>query len=259
MKTPYRLQLLLLLFNILNTDLFAQSYTAQSVFAHNDYVKLNAFYESYGYGVGYIEADIFFRDNELLVAHSRQEIKNERTLRNLYLTPLQNEIDKNNGWAYPDTTMHLTLMIDLKTEGTSTLKELVRQLKEFPGLLSCKGLDIAVSGNVPPPDTWDQFPAFIKFDGRPGIQYNELQLARVLLISTSFWDHSKWDGSVELPEIDKQKMTNLIGSVHALGKKIRFWAAPDFESGWTTLMNLDVDVIGTDRVPDLVSFLSIRK
>jgi alkaline phosphatase len=147
-------------------------------------------------------------------------------------------------------------MIDLKTEGYSTLKKLVEQLESFPELISAKGFEIFISGNVPSPDRWDEFPLFIHFDGRPGIQYSPNHLKRITLISTSFTGYSKWNGRSELPTADKKKLDSLKNSVHAFGKKIRFWATPDFERGWKELMYLKVDVIGTDHVPELVQFMS---
>jgi alkaline phosphatase len=46
--------------------------------------------------------------------------------------------------------------------------------------------------------------------------------------------------------------------VHGKGKKIRFWATPDFESAWTELMALDLDVIVTDDVTKFSSFLKSK-
>jgi alkaline phosphatase len=43
--------------------------------------------------------------------------------------------------------------------------------------------------------------------------------------------------------------------VHASGKKIRFWNAPDNPQSWQTLMNIGVDYINTDHINELGSFL----
>ena len=66
----------------------AQEYTPSAVFAHNDYVRENPFHTAYDLGVGYIEADVFLQDGQLMVAHHRNEIADGRTLQNLYLEPL---------------------------------------------------------------------------------------------------------------------------------------------------------------------------
>lgn len=87
--------------------IFGQDFTSSSVFAHNDYAQPNPFYTAYALRVGYIEADVFLKDDELYVAHQQNEINKDRTLEQLYLNPLRSEINKNNGWAFPDTTLQL--------------------------------------------------------------------------------------------------------------------------------------------------------
>ena len=233
----------------------AQGYTSGSIFAHNDYAQENSFYGAYSYRVGYIEADVFLKDGELMVAHLANEIQKDRTLENLYLIPLKGEMVKNMGWAYADSTLRLTLMIDLKTAGISTLQKLVPQLNNYPELISCRNFEIVISGNVPPADQWNAFPTFIHFDARPGINYTTEQLKRISLISISFSSVSLWDGKSDLPKQDQERLEKLIRSVHTFNKKIRFWGAPDFENGWTALKKLKVDVIGTDNVFNLFEFL----
>ena len=49
---------------------------------------------------------------------------------------------------------------------------------------------------------------------------------------------------------------HVIDSVHQGGKKIRFWAAPDNQNSWRRQMDLGVDLIGTDKIQELSSFLS---
>jgi alkaline phosphatase len=43
--------------------------------------------------------------------------------------------------------------------------------------------------------------------------------------------------------------------VHAKGKKVRFWATPDFPEAWEVLLSLKVDVINSDDVAALASFI----
>jgi alkaline phosphatase len=233
----------------------AQDYTPASIFAHNDYVQANPFHDAYNLRVGYIEADVFLHDGELLVAHTRLEIKKQNTLDGLYLKPLSDRIAENNGSAYPGSKQILTLMIDLKTDGVRTLDKVVEILKEFPLLVSTPTLQVMVSGSVPDPALWINYPDFIHFDGRPAINYTVDQLRRVSMISTSFRDHSKWNGRDPMPQEDKDKIQSLIQAVHAKGKPIRFWATPDFPQAWETLMDLKMDVIVTDNVKELAEYI----
>ncbi|MEO7989399.1 MAG: alkaline phosphatase [Chryseolinea sp.] len=247
----------LLYFIVLITS-SAQEYTSSSIFAHNDYVHPIPFFTAYYQQVGFIEADVFLQQNELMVAHTKEEIEEGKTLEELYFKPLEQKIIKHEGFVYANHTKSLTLMIDLKTEGVATLNELVKQLKKYSKLLSCSTFQIAVSGNVPDRSQWNSYPDFIHFDGRPGIVYTNDQLSRISMISTSFKDHAQWNGKGVLIQSEHEKLKALIDEVHAKGKKIRFWGAPDVVNAWLTWMKLKVDILGTDDVLGLSDFIKSK-
>jgi len=54
-------------------------------------------------------------------------------------------------------------------------------------------------------------------------------------------------------------LKQIIDSVHGINKKIRFWNAPDTSDAWSTLMNLKVDYLNTDHIPELSSYLKTNK
>jgi len=250
---------LVFFFSVVGITANGQEYTTSSIFAHNDYVHPIPFLTSYYQQVGFIEADVFLQQGELMVAHTRQEISKGRTLDELYLSPLVDKINIHNGFVYARHEKSLTLMIDLKTEGAATLKVLVQKLKTYPSLLRCPTLTVVVSGNVPNPATWKDYPTFIFFDGRPGRQYTAEQWDRISFVSTAFSDHASWNGKGMLTKAEHEKITNLITGVHASGKKIRFWGAPDFSNAWLTFMNLKVDILGTDDVTGLSKFIANKQ
>lgn len=233
----------------------AQNYTVAKVFAHNDYVREKPFYTAYDLGVGYIEADVFLLNNELMVAHHKREISAGRTLDTLYLKPLHEMVKMNRGYAYRDPKQKLTIMIDLKTEGIPTLNAIVTQLNKYPLLTRCPTLQFMISGSVPDPAKWKTYPDFIFFDGRPGIRYTEEQLKRVSMISTGFGSQSRWAGKGKIPEDDLLKISALVEKAHSKGKPFRFWGTPDFPMAWRELMALNMDVIVTDKVQALVDFV----
>ena len=241
--------------SFLSLECTGQSYTPANVFAHNDYEQPVPFHNAYNLRVGYIEADVFLDEAGLMVAHHRNEIRKGRTLESLYLTPLSKEVEKNDGFAYPEPSRHLTLMIDLKTEGMTTLRAIVKLLDKYPALTSCKTLRFMISGTLPDAEEWDQFPLYIFVDGRPGISYTHDQLKRVRMISTNFRSHVSWDGKGRINPEDRKKIAALLEDAHRNGKKFRFWGTPDSPDAWKELMALNVDVIGTDNVNGLIGFL----
>ena len=241
------------------TTAWTQENHAMRIFAHNDYVRPQPFYTAYQLGAGYIEADVFLIGDKLLVAHHRDETVDGRTLETLYLEPLSTVIKKNHGSVFSDGQRHLTVMIDMKTEGSSTVDRLVAMLKGYPDLLACPTLHFMISGNVPAPTEWKDYPSFILIDGRPAIPYTAEQLQRVAMISTNFRDHVKWDGRGELARDALEKIKALVDQVHAKGKKIRFWATPDTENSWRQQLDLKFDVIVTDDVTGLAAFLAAQR
>ncbi len=238
------------------TGLQAQPrYTPAQIHAHNDYQQPIPFLNAYSLRVGSIEADVFFKNNILFVAHEPQEIAPDRTLEALYLKPLQAQIRKNKGTAYPDKKAELQLLIDLKTAGATTLPALVKLLGSYPEIINNPTIKIIISGEKPVPTSWADFPAFIHFDGTPGQHYNSAQSQRVGLISASFRKYTAWNGKGKIVAAELIKIQRLIDSVHHLNQKLRFWATPDNVNTWKTLMQLGVDYIGTDDVTNLTTFL----
>src|SRR5689334_9469888 len=110
-------------FLLTNLTTFAQPdrYTVANAHSHNDYEQKVPFYAAYNEEFGSIEADIFWHNNEILVAHSAGELSLHRTLEDMYLKPIQSFIEKNKGHVYADGSRKLQLMIDIKTEAVNTL------------------------------------------------------------------------------------------------------------------------------------------
>jgi alkaline phosphatase len=74
------------------------------------------------------------------------------------------------------------------------------------------------------------------------------------LVSLPFYRISRWNGNDNINEADSLALKHVIDSVHAAGKRIRFWAAPDNEKSWELQEGLKVDLIGTDKINELAKF-----
>jgi len=238
---------------------FAQSakYTTANAHAHNDYEHPIPFYTAYYKNFGSIEADVFSRNGQLYVAHNEKDIDTARTLTRLYLQPLREMIRKNNGQPFKNG-QPLQLLIDFKTDSIVTMQTLVQQLQQYPDITSNPKVQLVISGSQPIPAQWAQYPAFILFDGKQSLTYNNAQLDRVPLCSYDLKGYTQWNGKGVMVKADRQRVQELIDSVHQLHKKIRFWATPDNVNTWITLANMGVDYIGTDHVEALAAFLDSR-
>jgi len=253
----FKLFLLLLL---TSSSIIAQPrlYTTANAHSHNDYEKRAPFYEAYKHQFGSIEVDIFLikGSGELYVAHHAAELNvKKRTLDSMYLLPLADCIRKNKGYIYADTLKKLQLLIDIKTEAVPTIHLLMAVLRKYPELINTAGLQMVISGNRPPPDSFYTYPSFIQFDGIAGTSYSKDALSRIALFSAPFRQFSTWTGTDTIPEKDKIELSNSIGQSHQAGKPVRFWAAPDTIDAWKELIKLQVDYINTDRIPELSGFL----
>jgi alkaline phosphatase len=243
-------------FCVLLATVASAQYNASRILSHNDYAQAVPFDNAYRHQVGFIEADVFLHKGTLVVAHTRFEIDGDKTLASIYLTKIQDKLAANGGDAYPDRSKVLTLMIDFKTEGSATMEALLKVLEAFPSLVRCKTFRIVISGNVPALDRWLTYPAFIYFDGRPGRQYAAQELERIAFISDDFNKYARSRDVGSLNDEDRHRIESVVASAHQQGKLFRFWGAPDTAESWLSMIRFKVDILGTDRVSDLVAYLT---
>lgn len=238
---------------------FAQtipSYTTAQAHSHNDYEQKRPFMEAYQQQFGSIEVDLFLVNDSLYAAHHARDIQAERTFRSLYLQPILQQIQKNEGSIYAQKDIQLQLLIDLKTPSEETLGALVKILDPYKRVLAPLGtVKIVVSGNTPAPELYGKYPDYIYIDGRPDVIYTSAQLERVGLISQSFQKYTRWNGEGELPKRDRKTLARVVQDIHKRGKKVRFWGTPDNIHTWKTMMALQVDYLNTDHVVQMGDYL----
>ncbi len=230
--------------------LFAQDrgYTPLQLHSHNDYLRDTAFYKAYRHGFGSIEVDVFSVKGDLLVAHDRKEIRANRSLKKLYLEPLMTELSIN-------AKRKVQLLVDVKGSPDTVLPLLVAQLQPLERYARSGQLRVLITGNRPLPANYARYPEVLFFDDDLTQPHNTNEWKRVGLVSLQFSLFSAWNGLDTIPAKDEDRLRRIINSVHAAGKSIRFWAAPDNENGWKELMKLRVDFIGTDRIEALSRYV----
>jgi len=257
MKTVrFRLTLLSCFFSLVATAQ-QKMYTPANAHAHNDYVHPVPFYSAFNAGFGSIEADVFPVNGMLCVAHSKVEIQLQHTLKSLYLDPLLTELKKNK-------SRRVKLLIDIKEDYPLCLQLLQKELEPLTQYLSTlqenKQLIILVSGKRPVPPEYAKYPGYVFFDDDLTLNHNAVEWKRIGQVSLSFSKYSSWNGenTDEPAEEEKERLKQVIDSVHLAGKTIRFWAAPDNEASWIFQMKLGVDLVGTDKINEFSTFLRNR-
>jgi alkaline phosphatase len=247
--------LVMLVFTIRVAYTQPKTYSPAQLHSHNDYAQPFPFWDAYNHGFGSIEADIFYTQNKILVAHEVSEIDPERSLENLYLRPLRSCLQKFKGNLSADSTRQLQLMIDLKTEANATLAALVKLLRHYPEIINNSHIKIVISGNRPPQSTYKSYPNFIYFDGNVGETYAQDVLPKIGMMSANFAEYAQWNGKGVLTKIEIQRLDSAIAHVHAQGLRVRFWNAPDMINAWHQFMRLKIDWINTDLIEPAGSFM----
>ncbi|RNL55928.1 alkaline phosphatase [Pedobacter jejuensis] len=208
--------------------------------------------------MGSVEADVFLKDNELYVAHENSEIKPGRTLTQLYLSPLAKLFKENGNQAFKNSEQTLQLVIDIKQDHINVLNKLISELKAFGDVFdvskNSKAIKIVISGDMPVPSKFMDWPDYISFDGRPGIKYSADELKHVAMISQDIKKYTVWNGKGVPTPTDYAKLKQVVDDAHNLKKPFRFWATVDSKNTWIVLGRLGVDWINTDHPAQLADF-----
>ena len=230
--------------------------------AHNDYEHPRPLLDALDCGFGSIEADVYLIDGQLLVAHQRAEVKPGRTLEKLYLDPLRERIRAHGGRVYRGGPT-ITLLVDVKTEAAPTYAALHAVLKNYAELLTVfrdgvatpGAITVVVSGNRARAEIAAQSVRYAAIDGRPDDLKSNASASLVPLVSAD-WNSlfkSRWSGP--LPDAERETLEKIVAQAHAQGRRLRFWNTPDRADVWGALIAAGVDVIGTDDLAGLRSFL----
>lgn len=233
--------------------------------AHNDYLNKPALFEALDAHLVSVEADIHLMKDDLYVAHVRPLGRNKkRSLENLYLKPLFEHIQKNDGKVYSDYDGPFYLMIDFKGGSVEMLNRLIELLQKYKGMLTVMengvlkqgAVTVFLSGSRPYNEVVNAEPKLCFLDGRPGDLEKQIPAELMPVISDHYRNHLSWNGNGNMPEDQELKLRKLVSKVHAEGKKLRLWASPDKPNAWATFKTLGIDLINTDKPKKFAAFMN---
>jgi len=262
-------RLVLLALVAIPVQLLGQVKPLPNAHAHNDYEHTRPLLDALDNGFTEVEADIFLIDGELYVAHTRPLKKDPaKTLRNLYLNPLLALVKANKGKVYPNYNGLFYLMIDFKTNGADTYRVLKSQLQAYQEMISQvkdssdepgKPVKVFISGNRPTlQDIQQDSIKMVALDGLPSNLGAGIPAALMPVISTDYGSILSWKGKGAVEPKELQELREMVKKAHAEGKKVRLWAAPDNPQVWAFLLQQGVDLINSDKLPELREFLVKR-
>ncbi|MBL1082882.1 phosphatidylinositol-specific phospholipase C/glycerophosphodiester phosphodiesterase family protein [Streptomyces actinomycinicus] len=237
--------------------------------AHNDYAHPRPLSDALDHRFGSVEADIFLVGDQLLIGHDASELDPARTLESLYLEPLCARVRAGHGSVYRGWRRPLQLLVDIKTEGSSTYLELDRHLRRYPHLFTRYAhgrvhpgpVTAVVSGDRAaraPMAAQTERRAF--YDGRLSDLGGSAPADFISLISDNWTQNFTWTGQGTFPDAERQKLHGITGAARARGQQVRFWATPDTpgparDALWTELLAAGVDYLNTDDLAGLETFL----
>ena len=232
--------------------------------AHNDYLNRPALFEALESGLVSVEADIHLMKGDLYVAHVRPLGRNRRrSLENLYLKPLWEHVQKNDGKVYPNDDGPFYLMLDFKGGGMESFNRLTELLEKYRSMLTVMehgelkqgAITVFLSGGRPTEGVLNAEPKLCFLDGRPSDLEKQVQAELMPVISDHYRNHLSWNGKGEIPSDEELKLRKLVSKVHAEGKKLRLWASPDNPNAWQTFQRIGIDLINTDTPKKFAQFI----
>jgi len=245
----------------------SQVITLANGFAHNDYLHKHPLLDAESNGYTHIEADVFLHDNKLVVAHINPYFKGKRTLENLYLNPLSEQVAKNNGHVYAGSDQPVTLMIDIKSDANKTYAELQQVLEKYRPMLSSYNngnvsigaVTIVLSGHKPYNVIKNEQSrlAFIDEDLRKSAKDSAINNV-FTMASCKYSKLLKWKGFGNIPQHEEQRLRNYVSIAHKNGEQVRLWASPDNQAVWKEMLSCGVDLINTDKLVALKNYLISR-
>ena len=267
--------------------------------SHNDYWRKVPLYDALAAGCTGVEADVWLTDNDLLVGHSTGSLTSTRSLKSLYIDPLMSILNlQNPPPAYQNTTnatttansstsrsstngvfednptVSLTLLIDVKSNGTTTLPVVLQQLEPLrsrgylthfngsaviPGPITVVGsgntpFDLLTSSNTTSRDIFFDAPLGQLWgnENSPGDNASLLYTADNSLYASVDFEAEigrLWHGILAPEQVDR-----IAGQARAAtkrGLKARYWNTPAWPVGardhvWDVLVRQGVGMLNVD-------------
>lgn len=231
--------------------------------SHNDYVQERPLWKALENHFFSVEADVWLRSGELVVSHLGYNLTGR--LKALYLDPLQERV-RRLGSVYGDSREFL-LWIDVKDGSPAMPAKLHELFLQYPMLTrftesgAVPGpVTIILTGNAMVKKEYAQLPLRLachdsrRFTGRdPAVRGTAW-----LWYSLNWASYFDWNGQGAMPASERALLRAIVRRIHAGGRALRFWNVPDTPDAWAETYDAEVDLVATDTLQELASFLDRR-
>ncbi|KAJ4490968.1 hypothetical protein J3R30DRAFT_3277281 [Lentinula aciculospora] len=256
---------------------FTQNIVPKQIHSHNDYWRDVPLLTALSFGVASVEADVWFINDTLFVGHELAALTPARTFDSLYIQPLlailahQNPVNvftanqtTPNGVFDTSGGTPLQLLIDIKTDGNSTLPPVLKALEPLRQLnylttfandtLTVSVITAVGTGNTPLNGIKALSPRDVFFDAPltglddPNTSFN---VTLSPIASTDYEPAIGWPGIGNISEAQAGNLIKFINDAHSRGIKARFWDTPGWpiqarHAVWEQLLNSGADWLNAD-------------
>jgi len=228
--------------------------------SHNDYEHTRPLLDALDATFYSIEADIYFAGGSFEVKHMSWDSP-KGVLKGLYLDPLQARVT-SQGSVYGDGRQ-VALWLDLKDQDGSFPSALEALLAQYP-MLTAFGPSGATEGPVTVILTGDakmkgafveQSPRHAARDSNDFSPSDPPSDGAWTAYALDWGTYLDWDGTGAVPQQADLRMRCIVAKAHALGRKVRFYAAPDRSEVWQAGVDRGVDFIHTNDLQGARSYL----
>lgn len=221
--------------------------------AHNDYAHEHPLEDALAQGFTSVEADVFYARGRFEVSH--RGLLPKGTLERLYLEPLQRRASAGGLLANGEG---FTLWIDLKDADDGLVDALHTLLDRYPMLTVFDDVEGVTKGAVTVVLTGNakMKEAFVASRPRRRAIRDSNDFSPSDPPADARWDHyalkwsnyMDWDGKGTLPPDQSERLACIVNRAHALGRKVRFFGAPDRPEVWSAWQAHGVDFLHTDEL-----------
>jgi glycerophosphoryl diester phosphodiesterase len=232
--------------------------------AHNDYEQARPLEDAIAAGLHSVEADVWFRDQQVVVSHDAFSTKGR--LDELYLNPIGERMAANNGNVTADG-LPFTLWIDLK-EGSDELVGAIYALLDGRAGLSTYGqvttaaaMTVVLTGDQGGKEKLSRFGDGIRPYTRDSNEFSLVEQEDAIdgshptRYALDYGRYLGWNGDGDVDAEQKRRLGCLITHAHRDGRQVRFYNVPEQPSVWQFLLDGGVDLIGADDLDALGGFL----
>ncbi|KAM6502630.1 hypothetical protein JOM56_002607 [Amanita muscaria] len=233
---------------------FTQDIVPKYVHSHNDYWREVPLLTALSYGIGSVEADVWLVNGTLYVGHETQALTKARTFQALYIQPLlsilqgQNpatpfhsgQTGRNGVWD-TDSGRSLQLIVEIKTDGDTTLPYVVEELQPLRdygylttfeyGVLTTGPVTVVGTGLTPLEGVKKLSSRDFFYDGPLTKLTNTADTtwsASLSPIASTDWGVIGWDGTSPITSDQRSTLRNLVQHANSLGIRARFWDVPSW-------------------------------